>query len=187
MGSNDLSAEERERLGKLFPIEIVPYDPNWPQLYEEEARFLRERFGPELIVRIEHYGSTAVPGLAAKPVIDILVEITSFEAAKAGIQPVLENLGYGYNWYSEHMVFFKGYFSEGAPRYHLHMAPGDHTIMDGLLFRDYLLKHPEAAREYEALKYRLAEIQHFDREAYTEAKTTFVREITEKAKRELGE
>ena len=181
-----MSREERERLGKLFPIEIVEYDPNWPGLYEKEAGFLRERFGPELIVRIEHYGSTAVPGLAAKPVIDILVEITSFEAAKAKIQPALEGLGYAYNWYSAHMVFFKGYFSEGAPRYHLHMAPGDHTIMDGLLFRDYLRQHPETAREYEALKYRLAEIRHFDREAYTEAKTDFVRQITERAKRELG-
>jgi GrpB-like predicted nucleotidyltransferase (UPF0157 family) len=185
LGNNDLSAEERERLGKLFPIEIVEYDPSWPRLYEKEAGFLRERFGPELIVRIEHYGSTAVPGLAAKPVIDILVEITSFEAAKAGIQPVLENLGYGYNWYNRHMAFFKGYFSEGAQKYHLHMAPGDHPIMDDLFFRDYLLKHPEAAREYEELKYRLAEIHHHDREAYTEAKTDFVRQITDQAKKEL--
>lgn len=184
MSSDDVSLEERERLGRLFPLEIVEYDPTWPRLYEEEARFLRERFGPELIVRIEHYGSTAVPGLAAKPVIDILVEITSFEAAKREIQPVLEKLGYGYNWYQDHMAFFKGYFSEGHQKYHLHMAPGDHRLMDGLLFRDYLRTHPEIARDYEELKYRLAEVHHFDREAYTEAKTAFVREITEKAKRE---
>ena len=131
-----MSCEERERLGKLFPIEIVEYDPRWPQLYEEEARFLRERFGPDLIVRIEHYGSTAVPGLAAKPVIDVLVEITSFEAAEREIVPVLdEKLGYGYNWHKDHMVFFKGYFSDDPVKYHLHMAPGDHPLMDGLLFR----------------------------------------------------
>jgi len=186
LGSNDLSAEERERLGKLFPIEIVEYDPSWPKRYEEEARFLRERFGPELIVRIEHYGSTAVPGLPAKPVIDILVEITSFDAAKREILPVLEKLGYGYSWYNGHMVFFKGYSTDNPVKYHLHMAPGDHPLMDGLVFRDYLRFHPETAREYEALKYRLAEIHHHDREAYTEAKTDFVRQITEQAKEELG-
>lgn len=180
------SEEEKERLGKLFPIEIVEYDPRWVQLYEEEARFLRERFGPELIARIEHYGSTAVPGSAAKPVIDILVEITSFEAAKREILPVLDNLGYGYSWYNGHMAFFKGYSTDNPVKYHLHMAPGDHPLMDGLLFRDYLRKHPETAREYEKLKYRLAEVHHHDREAYTEAKTDFVREITEKAKKELG-
>ena len=183
MSNSDISPEERERLGKLFPIEIVEYDPGWPALYEEEARFLREQFGPELIVRIEHYGSTAVPGLAAKPVIDILVEITSFEAAREGIQPVLEGLGYGYDWYKHHMAFFKGYFTEGAQKYHLHMAPGDHPLMDGLLFRDYLRIHRETAKEYEALKYRLAEVHHFDREAYTDAKTAFVREITDRARR----
>ena len=65
--SNDLSLEERERLGKLFPIIVVEYDPRWVQLYEEEAKFLRATFGQEVIIRLEHYGSTAVPGLAAKP------------------------------------------------------------------------------------------------------------------------
>lgn len=186
MSSSDPSAEERERLGKLFPIEIVKYDPVWPRLYEEEAKFLRERFGPEAIVRIEHYGSTAVPGLAAKPVIDILVEITSFEAAEREIVPVLDNLGYRHDWYKDHLAFFKGYFSDNPVKYHLHMAPGDHRLWEGLLFRDYLRTHPETAKEYEELKYRLAEEHHFDREAYTDAKTAFVLEITARAKRELG-
>lgn len=184
MSSSDLSLEERERLGKLFPIIVVEYDPHWVELYEEEAEFLREKFGPEVIVRMEHYGSTAVPGLAAKPVIDILVEIASFEAAEREIRPVLEPLGYGYNWYNGHMAFWKGYFPELPQKCHLHMAPAGHPLLDNLLFRDYLIKYPETAREYEKLKYHLAELHRNDREAYTDAKTDFIREITEKAKKE---
>ena len=186
MSNNDISLEERERLGKLFPIIVVEYDPRWVERYEEEAKFLRETFGPDVIVRLEHYGSTAVPGLAAKPVIDILVEITSFEAAQQKIRPVLESLGYGYNWYNEHMVFFKGYGAEDSQKYHLHMAPAGHPLLDNLLFRDYLIKYPETAREYEKLKYHLAELHRNDREAYTDAKTDFVREVIEKAKLDSG-
>jgi GrpB-like predicted nucleotidyltransferase (UPF0157 family) len=187
LGSSDsenLSSEERERLGKLFPIVVVEYDPRWVELYEEEARFLKATFGPDVIVRTEHYGSTAVPGLAAKPVIDILVEIASFEIAERVVRPVLEPLGYGYNWYSGHMAFWKGYFPELPQKYHLHMAPGDHPLMDNLLFRDYLIEHPETAREYEKLKYRLAELHRNDREAYTDAKADFIKEITERARKE---
>ena len=177
----------REELGKKFPIIVVPYDPRWIEQYEEEASFLRYEFGSDVIVRIEHFGSTAVPGLAAKPVIDLLVEVTSFEIAEREIIPNLTPRGYAYGWQSGfppgHMAFWKGYYPELPVQCHLHMAPSGHPLMDRLLFRDYLRKYPEVAKQYEELKYHLAGTHRNDREAYTEAKGDFVREITERAKK----
>lgn len=182
---------DRKELGKKYPIVVVKYDPVWAELYQAEARFLKSRFSPEVIVRIEHFGSTAVPGSAAKPVIDILVEVTSFKTAKRKVIPELKNQGYGYNWVTNqpkppgHMMFVKGYDVKGAERlrYHLHMAPAGHPLWDRLLFRDYLRKHPEAVRRYEKLKCRLAGLYRNDREAYTEGKAGFVKRITDKAKK----
>lgn len=171
-------------MSKAFPIIIVPYDPDWVRMYEEEEALLRSRLPSGVVMLIEHYGSTAVPGLAAKPVIDILVAVTSFEAAKEGCNSVLEELGYGYDWYAGHMAFFKGYFTDEPVKYHIHMAPGDHPLMDNLLFRDYLRAHQDAASRYERLKYDLAELHRDDREAYTDAKGGFVAEIIALAKEE---
>ena len=105
----------RKELGEKYPIVVVEYDPVWPKLYQAEVRFLKSRFGTKVIVRTEHFGSTAVPGSAAKPVIDILVEVTSFKTARREIIPELKNQGYGYNWVANqpkppgHMMFMKGY------------------------------------------------------------------------------
>lgn len=178
----------REAAGRRFPIYLVEYDPSWPELYEAEARLLKEQFG-DLILRTKHIGSTAVPGLAAKPTIDLIAEITSFEEAERAIVPALlaQSIGYGFSaWPAPgHMAFWKGYFPETPIKFHYHMAPAGHPLMDRVYFRDYLRKHPETAREYERLKYRLAEIYHYDREGYTEAKTDFILEITERAKKEF--
>ncbi|MFA5393337.1 MAG: GrpB family protein [Candidatus Ratteibacteria bacterium] len=182
---------DRKELGKKYPIAVVEYDPAWVKLYRAEAKFLKSQFGPGLIVRTKHFGSTAVPGSTAKPVIDILVEVTSFKTAKRKIIPELKKQGYGYTWVANqpkppgHMMFMKGYEVEGAEklRYHLHMAPAGHPLWDRLLFRDYLRRHPETVRRYEKLKYRLAKLYRNDREAYTEGKTGFVKRITDKAKK----
>jgi len=180
---------DRDELGRIFPIFLVDYDPEWSALYETEARLLREQFG-DLIVRIEHIGSTAVPGLAAKPTIDILVEITSFEDAEREIVPVLMGQGIGYGYPNGpapgHMAFWKGYYPETTIKYHYHMAPAGHPLMDRMYFRDYLRKYPETANEYERLKYHLAETHRNDREAYTDAKAGFILEITERAKKEFN-
>jgi GrpB-like predicted nucleotidyltransferase (UPF0157 family) len=182
---------ERKELGRKYPIAVVEYDPAWAELYQAEVRFLKSLFGPEVIGRIEHFGSTAVPGSAAKPVIDILVEVTSFKTAKRKVIPELKKQGYGYTWVANqpkppgHMMFMKGYDVTGAERlrYHLHMAPAGHPLWDRLLFRDYLRRHPEAVRRYEKLKYRLAGLYRNDREAYTEGKAEFVKRITDKARK----
>ena len=175
-----------KELGERFPVDVVPYDPLWRELFEEERRFLESEFGPKLVVRIEHFGSTAVAGLAAKPVIDVLVGIPSFEVAQREIKPTLEKLGYIYFWRSDnppgHVMFVKGYDDPKGQKYHLHMAPEGHVLWERLLFRDFLRDNPEVAKQYEELKTQLAKSYRHDREAYTNGKTDFVIEVTEKAK-----
>ena len=177
---------ERAKLGRQFPIVVVDYDPHWVDLYEQEAGALRALFGCDVLIRLEHFGSTAVPGLAAKPIIDILAEITSFEAAKETMLPVLEDRGYYYSWQSRpepgHMALWKGYIPDVPVKYHLHMAPPNHPLMDRLLFRDYLRGHTEVARQYEELKRELAQTYRNDREEYTDAKSEFVKRITDIAR-----
>ncbi|MGB7115113.1 MAG: GrpB family protein, partial [Anaerolineales bacterium] len=79
-------------------VDVVPYDPRWPELFETERRHLLSCLPPDLVKRIEHFGSTAVPGLPAKPILDILVEVTSFDETKLRIAPILEAQGYDYFW-----------------------------------------------------------------------------------------
>lgn len=181
-----ISQEEREELGRLFPIYLVSYDPEWPEMYEREAALLRSKLPSDVLIRLEHYGSTAIPGLTAKPTIDILAEVASFEAAESICVPILEKLKYGHDWYNGHIACFKGYYPVEQPlKYHIHMAPAGHPIWDGLLFRDYLREHTDVAKEYEDLKCRLAETYHYDREGYTDAKGEFVSEIVRRAKEDV--
>jgi GrpB-like predicted nucleotidyltransferase (UPF0157 family) len=90
--------EDRVRRAVQEDIAIEPYDPEWPRLFLEEKEHLRTCLPHELIGRIEHFGSTAVPGLAAKPIIDMLVEVTSLEETRCRIVPILESQGYDYFW-----------------------------------------------------------------------------------------
>ena len=177
---------ERAALGRRFPIAVVPYDPAWPQRYAEEAARLRRDLGRKVLLRVEHFGSTAVPGLAAKPVIDVLGEVPSFEVAQQVLAPKLARRGYLSSWQPEphpgHLALWLGYEPEADQKYHLHVAPAGHPLFDRLLFRDYLCAHPEAAQEYARLKHDLAARYRHDREEYTEAKADFVRAVTERAR-----
>jgi GrpB-like predicted nucleotidyltransferase (UPF0157 family) len=170
-------------------VSIVPYDPVWPGMFEEEKRHLLDCLPQDLIRRIEHFGSTAIPGLAAKPIVDMLVEVTSLEETKARIAPVLEAQGYDYFWRATHgedgppfYAWFIKRNSAGIRTHHVHMIESDFEHWDRLLFRDYLIDHPETAKEYEALKLRLAGNYPNDRIAYTDGKTEFVVRITQVAK-----
>lgn len=158
----------------------MEYNPDWPFRYQKEAELLQGLISHDVLLQLHHYGSTAVPGLAAKPTIDIIAEVSSLDAGKAEMIPILEQHGYGHDWYKEHLVFFKGYFTDDPIKYHVHCAPLGHSVFDGLLFRDYLLTHPETAKQYEELKYRLAKTHKYDREAYTDAKGEFVRRVVAK-------
>lgn len=172
-------------------ISIVPYNSAWPRMFGEERDHLLNCLPRGLIKRIEHFGSTAVPKLAAKPIIDMLVEVSSLEETRDRIVPVLEAQGYDYFWRAtkgDDVPPFYAWFikrdSGGTRTHHVHMVERGFEHWDRLRFRDYLIQHPETAREYEALKYALARRYQNDREAYTEGKSEFVARVTEEARRQ---
>jgi len=187
--SKSLSELSDEELWQLFPIILSIYDPEWIDHYLSEMNSLKEGIGIDTIVRINHYGSTSVPGLTAKPTIDILLEIREGTDTNRIIW-VMEKLGYIYspqpNNPSPHMMFIKGYTPEGfkGQAFHVHVRyPGD---WDELYFRDYLCTHPEIARVYGELKQTLQKQFYNNRDAYTEAKTDFIREKTKEARKEFA-
>ena len=176
-------------------VAIAPYDPAWPELFRQEKEHLQSCLPNDLIRRIEHFGSTAVPGLAAKPIVDMLVEVTDLQATRVRVAPRLEAQGYEYFWRPTHgddgppfyAWFIKRDPRTGSRTHHIHMVEGHFTEhWDRLLFRDYLVERPEVAREYEALKNRSASTATHDRVAYTRGKTQFIVKVTEQAKRHYG-
>ncbi|MGQ5487335.1 GrpB family protein [Thauera sp. ZXT1-4] len=174
-------------------VEIVPYDPAWPARFEEEAARLRAQLPAELIGRIEHFGSTAVPGLAAKPIIDMLVEVRSMADVVQRIAPELKRQGYEFFWRDRERglpgiayAWFIRRDAAGRRTHHIHCLEPGSSEWARLLFRDYLRAHPEAACEYGALKQRIAAEHPDDRVAYAKAKTRFVRTVMEAARRELS-
>ena len=181
--------EERIKRVLQEEVSIVPYDPAWPRMFEEEKRHLLECLPSRLVRRVEHFGSTAIPGLAAKPIVDLLVEVGSLEETKARIAPALEAQGYDYFWratHGEHGPPFYAWFikrnSAGVRTHHIHMVESDFEHWDRLLFRDYLIADPETAKEYETLKYALARDYPNDRVAYTNGKTELIVRVTQVAK-----
>lgn len=161
---------------------IVPYDPQWPQLFSQLGIALRTALG-ETAQRIDHIGSTAIPGLDAKPIIDIQISVSAFEPLEVYRLP-LEGLGYIFR--GENPERTKRYFREapGQRRTHIHVRRvGSWSEQFALLFRDYLRAHPDDVNRYAALKRSLAEKFGEDRYAYTEAKAPFIWEIMKKADR----
>jgi GrpB-like predicted nucleotidyltransferase (UPF0157 family) len=183
----------RERIERLAreTVEIVAYDSRWPRVFLEERARLIALF-PALVRRIEHFGSTAVPGLSAKPIVDMLVEVTSLDEVKAQIVPVLESTGYDYLWRpttGDDTPPFYAWFikrdKRGQRTHHIHMVEHDFPHWEGLLFRDYLIAHPDVAQQYVDVKRRLAAQFPNDRTAYTDGKSEFVRYITGAARRTI--
>jgi GrpB-like predicted nucleotidyltransferase (UPF0157 family) len=165
----------------------------WPNLFRREAEHLCLCVPAALIRRIEHFGSTAVPGLAAKPIVDMLVQVTSLRAARTEIAPILKAQGYDYFWRPSFgddippwYAFFIKRDDRGVRTHHIHMVTGRRTFQEHwerLLFRDYLIAHPETARAYERLKCDLVTTHPNDRVAYTKGKTAFIQRITAQAKK----
>ena len=163
---------------------IVDYDPWWPAAFErEKARIVAALDDVmESIVAIEHVGSTAVPGLAAKPIIDIMPGVRDLSYGERSIQPMK---GVGYEYLGEDGITGRFYFvRRGDSRpCQLHMV--EYECLEWrrtVLFRDYIRDHPEAAHEYEALKRRLAAQCGADRVGYTEAKTPFIESVLAQAR-----
>jgi GrpB-like predicted nucleotidyltransferase (UPF0157 family) len=162
------------------PIIIAPYDPQWPRLFAELGARLREALGP-VALRIDHIGSTSIPGMAAKPVIDVQISVASFEPLEA-IKTPLEGLGFVHR--ADNPDLAKRYFREtpGQRRTHIHVRrAGSWSEQFALLFRDYLRTHDADARWYEGVKRALAEQYRDDRQGYTEAKGPYLWETMEKA------
>jgi GrpB-like predicted nucleotidyltransferase (UPF0157 family) len=168
------------------PVSVVPYEPVWPHLFALE-RSRVEAVAGSWVETVEHIGSTAVPGLDAKPVIDLLVGIRNIRDADHCVRP-LESIGYSF-WAEDpnidhHRLFVRFVDAGMTSRTHnLHMVEtGSAYREDRLVFRDYLRTHPETAGEYARLKYDLVECFRDDRETYTRAKTDFVSAVVGRAK-----
>jgi RimJ/RimL family protein N-acetyltransferase/GrpB-like predicted nucleotidyltransferase (UPF0157 family) len=184
--ANDFSQMTLAELWQLFPIELAEYNPEWAVWYEDEKATLQGKLG-DAVKQIDHIGSTSVEGLLAKPIVDILLQVSSdcdFDWLKSTL------LADGWLLMSErispdiHSDWNKGYTPSGFDErvFHLHIREvGD---WDELYFRDYLAAHPKEAAAYEAIKRKLAIENKYNRDAYTEAKGDFIKDCSTKARRE---
>jgi GrpB-like predicted nucleotidyltransferase (UPF0157 family) len=173
-----------EEIGlKRGEVKLSEYNPRWAELFEEEKKVLLETFGNRILA-LEHIGSTAIPGIPAKPIIDILAAIESLDDVDDFVQ-ILPTLGYEYipeRRFADRQFFPKG--PESARTHHLSLVEKDSETgwLNHLRFRDYLRSHDAEREEYAALKRRLASEFADNRGEYTERKSEFVLRIIEKAK-----
>ncbi len=188
------AASPRDRVDHALAenVAIEPYDPAWPQRFAEEAAHLRATLPTDLIGRIEHFGSTAVPGLAAKPIIDMLVEVPDLNQVHSRIAPFLQDRGYDYFWRLKEnrsglaYTWFIKRDTSGRRTHHVHFLEPRSPHWERLLFRDYLIANPQVAAEYAAIKQRATAAHADDRAAFAEAKGKFIDRITAVAKNKLG-
>jgi GrpB-like predicted nucleotidyltransferase (UPF0157 family) len=170
------------KLEDLPEVVVVDYDPGWPRRFEEERALIAEALAgvKDAVVAIEHVGSTAVPGLAAKPIIDIMVGIEKLSDGERCVWP-LEALGYEYR--GEAGIPGWHYFRKGEPRSHqLHMVEHGGEFWERLIrFRDILREHPDVAAEYGALKKELA-AKYRTRRLHSEAKAPFIESVLAQAR-----
>jgi GrpB-like predicted nucleotidyltransferase (UPF0157 family) len=155
--------------------------PSWAARFEDERTHLKAAIGHWVVGGIHHVGSTAVPGLAAKPIVDILAGVRDLASSRACFEP-LARLGYMYAPYRAEEMHWFCKLRPTQRTHHLHLVPvGSKRYREELAFRDRLRSHPAEARDYEALKHRVAvEFEH-DREAYTTAKSAFIRALLDRS------
>ncbi|MDD5727335.1 MAG: GrpB family protein [Victivallales bacterium] len=164
-------------------VEIVNYDSNWLQLFEQEKKHLQADLPEDLIIRIEHFGSTAVPGLLAKPIVDMLIEITDVERGKELIPEILEPQGYDCFWRPLGNENIPPYYtwcirrdSSGKRTHHLHFVK-EHFKDEELRFRNILRTNNTVATEYARLKLELSDKHQYNRIDYTLAKSDFIKQV----------
>lgn len=169
MSSNKTSQDDENA-----PVEVVAYDSAWPSRFEEERAVLEGLLAQWTVADIEHVGSTAVSGLAAKPVIDIMVPVESLEASR-GIIEASSRAGYMYWPYKADVMHWFCKPSAAHRTHHLHVVPFESSLwFERLRFRDALRGDSRIAERYAELKRHLAKRYRYDREAYTEGKADFV-------------
>jgi GrpB-like predicted nucleotidyltransferase (UPF0157 family) len=158
-------------------VTLSEYNPQWPVMFEQEKAFLNNLLGKWVIGSIEHVGSTAMPGMVAKPIIDIMVGVQSLEASRSAIE-VLSNNGYCFYPYKADVMHW---FCKPSPHkrtHHLHLIPFESPLWhERITFRDHLRANPLAASDYAALKTHLAQQHNNDRELYTQKKWPFIKGI----------
>ena len=172
-------------------VQLVDYDPRWPAMFLAELAQLRAALPPGLIVAAEHFGSTAIPGLVAKPIIDILIAVASLhDARQRAVRPLAER---GYAFWADNPKRDRLFFVKGLPpaapqrTHHVHITERSGKMwLRRLGFRDYLRAHAEEAARYARLKLELAERYATDREAYTAAKADYIDSVLALAMRADG-
>jgi len=178
--------KQQDKTNMRQPDPIEDYDPRWPLIYAKEQDRILNAIG-KTVIGIEHIGSTAVPGLGAKPIIDVMVALACLSDAQKCIGP-LKGIGYEYVPEYEVMIPERRYFRKGPEsipnkHFHLHMVQRNGDIWKRQLsFRDYLRSHSDVAQRYCKLKKELAEKHASNREAYTEAKTSFIESVLAQAR-----
>lgn len=166
---------------------VVPYDPRWPCEFQRASSEVSLAMGP-VVMAVHHIGSTSIPGLLAKPVIDMLAEVSDLSAVD---QRAAVMTGLGYGVMGEFGITGRRYFrrndSQGRRTHQIHaFVAGSFNVIRHLAFRDYLRAHPMPTRQYGELKRRLAVAHSHDIEAYMDGKDAFVRTIELQALAWLG-
>ncbi len=182
-----LSEMTLEELWELFPIFLVPHDGKWNEYYNEIEKTLTGLLSNQPLVRISHIGSTAIQGIWAKNIVDVMVEIPQSIDMKDTAQILKQNGFIVMSSETNRISLNTGYTEKGFADkvYHVHLRyAGDN---DELYFRDYLNEHPDVAKEYEALKRLLWKQYEHNRDAYTNAKTDFISKWTAEARNEYGD
>jgi GrpB-like predicted nucleotidyltransferase (UPF0157 family) len=170
-------------------VRVVPYDGRWPVRFEEERRVLERVLAPWVVTPVQHIGSTSIPGISAKPVLDMMVGIRDLREASDAMGPLRE-VGYVFAPHRPHeaLWFFKAAPpAEDVHTHHLHLTAVDSRLwLERLAFRNALRADPELRDEYEALKIRLAAAHSQDGVTYTENKRAFVARVLAAAGIDLG-
>ncbi len=180
----DLTKEDWNR---LFPIKLVEHNPEWKNSYEKEKNRILDKVGSQIILRIEHFGSSSIPTIKSKPYIDLMIEIPKDKLFNEGVIAKFTELGYSHFVVSKrddieaYSTFGKGYNLDGTKEqiFHIHMCPKENVMWKQIDFRDYLNSNESKAKEYENLKLELAAKFKNDRGAYVLGKTEFIKETLE--------
>jgi GrpB-like predicted nucleotidyltransferase (UPF0157 family) len=166
-------------------VQLTPYSPEWTEAYQAEKECIAASLGSS-ILDIQHVGSTAIPGCWAKPIIDVAIIIENIGKVDACILP-LQQIGYDYK--GENGIPDRHYFVKriggDIHTFHIHMCtPDNQNLQNQIIFRDYLLTHPDKVQAYSQLKLELAERFPTDREGYTESKSSFIENVINVAKQQ---
>ena len=185
-------AKAKDKLKELDRehIDIVAYNPEWPAQYTALEKLIKQTVPRQLMQRISHIGSTAVPGLSAKPIIDVQVEVMDLDRIHTEAVHLMEEIGFEFIWrptIGDEAPFYAWFIQrndKGERSAHIHMVQSGQASVDRIIFRDQLRADAATAAAYEALKVELAKRFPKDRAGYTKSKTEFIQGVLARARKE---